>query len=90
MRASRHFNAPAAELDDPLETSTSLALATPRRAFSLRSEIGRRMVLDESSVCRTRVHNLFDGPRVRYQSTRVYERGPHVECTTGPTTASGT
>src|SRR5258705_2813735 len=31
------FQCPAAELDNPLETSTSLALATPRRAFFFRT-----------------------------------------------------
>ena len=36
------------------------------------------MVFHEPSVYWTRVHNLFDGPRMRHQSTRIYERGPHV------------
>ena len=34
------------------------------------------MVFYEYSVYRTRVHNLFDGPRMRYQSTRVYRARP--------------
>ena len=44
---------------------------------------------NEFSLRWTRSRNLFDGPRMRYRSIPICERGPHVACTTGTSAASG-
>ena len=54
--------------------STSPALATPRRGFALCREAVVVWYFHEPSVYWTRVHNLFDGPRMRHQCTRIYEQ----------------